>query len=96
MKKSTINVQHDIWDTEYTVFDYGTHINVRRPITRWVNNSGSLCFERVRIDNADDMAAIRFFVANEVLIGSANNNAGFLTISDVLDGNRHNGVHITE
>lgn len=94
MKTTRIDVTTGIYDTEYTIRDYGTHIVVTAPFVNWDNNTGSLDFYKIRCDDPDDMAAIRIFAERDSLVEEANNNGEVLILDDVLQGRRGEGVHI--
>ena len=86
--KNYIDVKCGIYDTQYTVRDHGDHIIVVAPYIKWVGNSGNLAFSSSRIDDAAGITLIRAMVeADETIIGY-DNNCGYLTIDEVLDGHR--------
>jgi hypothetical protein len=94
MKTYTIDVQVGIYNADYVIRDYGTHIIVTAPYIKWCNNSGSLSTRKVRIDKTHEMDAVRRFCESNELLLPANNNAGALTLEDVIDGNMHPLVKI--
>ena len=94
MTTTRINVITGIYDTEYTIRDYGSHIIVTEPFVNWHNNTGSLDFRKIRCDDPGDMAAIRIFAERDSLGEPANNGGEWLSLSDVLEGNRSRGVHV--
>ena len=86
MKTSTINVQCGIYDTEYTIRDYGKKIVVTLPYIRWDNNSGSLDFTKSTISDDAGMFLIRAMADQNTSCVEVNNNGGFLIIEDVCEG----------
>ncbi len=59
MKTSTISANVGIYDTEYTIRDYGSKIVVTAPIIRWIDNSGSLDFWKKTVTHPKTMQVIR-------------------------------------
>jgi len=80
MKKSYISVKVGIYDTHYTVRDYGSYIMVQAPYVKWVGNSGSLDFKRIKITRPSDVEAIRIMAdRDELWIPESN-----ITLDDIL------------
>jgi hypothetical protein len=86
VKTSSLSIKWDIWETEYTVRDYGTHIIVTAPWTRWDGNTGTLDTHKVRVDNTPRMALIRGMVDRGELVTPDSTTDPVLTMQDVLDG----------
>ena len=83
--KSTIDVTCGIYDTEYTVRDYRTHIVVTEPYIKWVNNSGNLAFCKHKITNVDAMAIVRIMADdNEMMLSDGD---GTINIEDIFKNN---------
>lgn len=59
MKTTTISCKTGIYDTEYTIRDYGKKIVVTAPIIKWVDNSGSLDFFKTTVTHPKTMQVIR-------------------------------------
>lgn len=93
-KVDYIDVECDIWQTRYTIKDYGHKIVVKAPFTRWCGSSGSLDFETITITDAPRMQSIRTFVERKSLLEQANNQIGYLSIVDVLEGHQAAGVNL--
>ena len=50
----TRDVKHDIWDTQYLLrVDDDGGVMLKMPYTRWVDNSGSLDYRRVKLTPAE-------------------------------------------
>lgn len=86
MKKSTIDVKCGIYDTEYTIRDYGSKIVVTSPYIKWVNNNGGLSFAKTTLTNHQSLALVRKMVENDETIAEVNTVGGFLTLDEVCDG----------
>jgi hypothetical protein len=82
IKTTTIESTCGIYDTEYTLRDYGTKLIVTEPYIKWEQNTGCLAFEKTRVTNAKTMAVIRNMFADDELI-----NDDQICLSDVLAGN---------
>jgi hypothetical protein len=82
MKTAKIDVQCGIYDTEYTIRDYGKHIVITAPFIKWENNSGSLDFWKSKISNEISIKWIRQMVAEDTLCIDLDNGA-FITIEDI-------------
>jgi len=90
MKKQTIDVTTGIYDTEYTMRDYGGKITITAPFVRWVNNSGSLDFRKTTVTNAKTMDVIRQMFNGGEMVNDDQDN-----LQDILDGNyRHLPLHV--
>jgi hypothetical protein len=79
---SRIDVKTGIYDTEYTVRDYGTHIVVTAPYVRWSNNSGSLDFKKYKIEDTTDMQLIR----NMIEMDQIYDDDSMRSMDDVING----------
>ena len=86
MKTTYINCKCEIYDTEYTIRDYGSYIVVTAPYIRWCNNSGSLDFIKTRIDAEEPKTLIRTMADNGDIYVEVRTNGGFLTLDDILEG----------
>jgi len=82
MKKKTIDCTVDIWDTEYTMRDYGDRIILTVPITVWRNNSGTLNFQKIKLTKKTTMDIIRKMFDDQTLIYDE-----CFIIDDVIYGN---------
>ena len=93
MNKS-IDVTCGIYNTEYRLIQHkdGT-ISVKAPYVKWTDNSGSLSFRTVKISKDDKADVLAFFEEDELAL-DANNGCGILTLEDVLNGDRYDGVHV--
>jgi len=96
MKKSVIEAKVGIYDSEYVIKDYGEYIIVLAPYVRWRDNTGSLAHRKVRVEKENEKEAVRKFAEEDELILPANNNAGHLSLPDVLDGNMAVGVRLLD
>jgi len=67
MKTTTIETTCGIYETETTIRDYGHKVCVTNPYIKWVNNSGTLDFEKATFKKAEQMTAIRKFSDAECL-----------------------------
>jgi hypothetical protein len=79
---STIDCKCGIYDTEYTMRDYGDKIMVTSPTVKWENNSGSLDFEKTTITNKRTIDVVRKMFEDEDLV-----NEDQEVLQDILDGN---------
>jgi len=63
-----------VYDTHYTVRDYGDKIVVSCPYIRWENNSGALGFKIHTVSTQQGMALVRAMVDNEELFIGVDTN----------------------
>lgn len=86
MKTLTIDCQTGIYNTEYTMRDYGSHLIVTAPYVKWQkSNCGTLDFTKTKITNAKTMQTVRTMFDNEELMNDSQD-----MLQDILDGNyRH-------
>jgi hypothetical protein len=84
MHATIIYCKTGIYDTQYTIRDYGAKIVVTEPYVRWENNSGSLDFRKTTITNPKTMIVIRGMAESEELV-----NDDQEVLQDILDGNYH-------
>jgi hypothetical protein len=90
-KKTSIYCTCGIYDTVYTVRDYGSKIVITAPYVRWVNNNGSLDFAKTTVSDISGIALVRAMVDNdELVVDGVDNNIGHLTMDDVINGHRAN------
>jgi hypothetical protein len=82
MKTTTINCTTGIYDTYYTIRDYGSKIIITAPYVHWTGNSGTLDFGKTKITNPRGMALIREMVASDHLVSDGNNP---WTIDEVIE-----------
>ena len=68
MKTNKIDVKCGIYETEYTIRDYGKKIVVTSPYIKWVNNSGNLDFTKITYKSAVAMKHLREMVENDCLV----------------------------
>ena len=59
MRTTQLDCKCGIYETEYTVRDYGCKIVVTAPYIKWEGNSGCLAFEKKTVVNDGYKAAIR-------------------------------------
>ena len=77
-----IDVRCGIYDSEYTIRDYGDKITVKAPYIKWVDNSGNLDFVTTTVTHIAAMRVLRYMVEEDCLITDDGE-----TIQDILDGN---------
>jgi hypothetical protein len=70
-------------------------VSVKAPYIKWTRDgaNGNLAYQTYGIADADKPEVLKFFEA-DTLVLEANNNAGALTLQDILDGNRAEDVHV--
>jgi hypothetical protein len=82
MKTTTIDATCGIYDTEYTLRDYGKKLVVTAPRIKWENNSGCLDFKKTTITNPDTMTVVRAMFAHDELVTDDD-----VCLGDILEGN---------
>jgi len=68
MKTTTIDVKCGIYDTCYTIRDYGSKMTIKAPYIKWTNNSGNLNFANRTITTPRGMAYLREMTASGELV----------------------------
>ena len=89
MKTTKIDVQCGIYETEYTIRDYGKKIVVTCPYVHWDSGSGSLDFAKNTVSTEQGLALVREMAEAGELIIAAATNCGCLTMDDVVIDRRN-------
>ena len=77
----TIDCTTGIYDTEFTITDYGMCMIIVYPYVRWENNTGCLDFGTARVRSWADMMHVREMIDNDTLCS----DDGTVTITDILN-----------
>ena len=85
MKTTHIDCKCGIYDTQTTIRDYGHKIIVTEPFIKWINDSGSLDFHKIRLTTPRAMRIARVCAREEKLAVISDDGEMLAMLDDVLD-----------
>lgn len=85
MTRFYLDVENDIWDTEYTLRVYSKKkATLTVPYTEWVNNSGSLNFYKVKTNNPEKIDCLKRFFLEDSMVIILSDGKDFISLADVI------------